>query len=86
MQENVLVQKVEAGIEYLNENHPGWRDKIDVERLDIYSCEDCIVGQLDIDVDMLDEFGRDYPPQLGMDGDDEEYAELTRIWKEKLSI
>jgi len=43
-----LEKRVDAGINYLNENHPGWADKINVDSLDINSSDYCICGQLDI--------------------------------------
>lgn len=51
--------RVEAGVEWLNENRPGWYNEIDLDRLDIYSEKRCIIGQLygryDYDVDYIPE-------------------------------
>ena len=39
-------ERVARGVKLLNEKKPGWKKKIDRERLDMSSCEDCILGQL----------------------------------------
>lgn len=38
--------EVARGIALLDEKILGWRDRIDLGRLNIASCEDCILGQL----------------------------------------
>lgn len=37
---------VEQGAKLLDELHPDWYTHIDLRRLDLFSCADCIVGQL----------------------------------------
>ena len=37
---------VRAGIEYLDKTVPQWRRLVDVERLDIESTDDCVLGQV----------------------------------------
>jgi len=39
-------QQIEKGIEYLNTNHTGWLEKIDLEILDMDHSMRCIIGQL----------------------------------------
>jgi len=39
-------ERVKKGMEFLDINVPGWRSQISIERLDMGSCEDCILGQL----------------------------------------
>lgn len=41
-----LRDNVDRGIEYLNKTEPYWFHKIDLEKLDIDSCMDCVVGQV----------------------------------------
>lgn len=40
-----LAERIDLGVEFLNENAPGWRDTIDVERLDLLDLDWCILGQ-----------------------------------------
>lgn len=39
-----LEEAVQRGITLLNENEPGWRDKIVMEDFDIRSCHRCVLG------------------------------------------
>lgn len=39
--------EVEAGIQALDRDFPGWRERINKETLDIWDAKECIVGQLD---------------------------------------
>jgi hypothetical protein len=41
-----IAERVEAGAAWLNEHEPGWRQRIDWDRLDIRDCTRCIGGQL----------------------------------------
>lgn len=36
---------VKNGAYWLDENHPGWASKIELENLEMDDCENCIVGQ-----------------------------------------
>lgn len=37
---------VQLGIEFLDANVPDWREQIDTAKLDLASCETCVLGQL----------------------------------------
>ena len=39
-------ERVQAGAKLLDEQHPGWHNKIDIATLNIGSCFRCILGQL----------------------------------------
>jgi hypothetical protein len=41
-----IVERVQNGAKWLDENHPGWASRIDVSVLDIGSCDSCVLGQL----------------------------------------
>jgi hypothetical protein len=41
----ILKQRVASGITWLDENRPGWLDRIDLDRLDLSSPCRCILGQ-----------------------------------------
>lgn len=47
-----LASYVQAGGAVLDQHHPGWRTKIDTDRLDIGSGMDCVLGQLYSHLDM----------------------------------
>ena len=38
--------RVALGVEWLDEVHPGWRDKVDTDRLKMYNTHQCILGQV----------------------------------------
>jgi hypothetical protein len=38
--------EVARGIALLDKRTPGWRERLDPDRLAIASCEDCVLGQL----------------------------------------
>lgn len=40
------MDRVKRGVEFLNENYPGWEDDIDLDKLSMRSCKHCILGQL----------------------------------------
>lgn len=91
-----VVERVNNGIEFLNENIPGWRQKIDKDILDIFSASTCIWGQLgwprfkgletvinNTDITSVYENGF-----MGYNFDGDEYEEdceqLTAEWKKRL--
>lgn len=40
-----ISERVARGVEWLDETHPGWVKRIDLDRLDIGDCERCLIGQ-----------------------------------------
>ena len=38
--------RIERGAAWLDEHHPGWRDKVNVDTLDLSDCTMCVLGQL----------------------------------------
>lgn len=44
--EETAAKAVAAGMVWLDENAPGWRDKIDIEALDVADCQLCVLGQI----------------------------------------
>ena len=38
--------RVARGVQWLDDNHDGWRERIDWDRLDLDDLNDCILGQL----------------------------------------
>lgn len=43
---STIAERVAAGAAFLDEHEPGWVDRIDLDRLDLDLCPDCIIGQL----------------------------------------
>lgn len=41
-----IEERVAAGAEFLDEAVPGWELKINLEKLDLGSCDVCMIGQL----------------------------------------
>ncbi len=58
---------VKRGIYWLDENHPGWEKKIDLDTFDISECSSCVVGQAigDYNESIRDASGVNYPEYLG---------------------
>ena len=81
-------QRVELGMAWLDARHPGWHDLIDLDRLDVASPCNCLLGQtlggFDLHVAGLD---MDQAAALGFDassshdGIGEEYGALTEVWR-----
>lgn len=46
MSELTIEQRVQAGVEWLDENRPSWVEEIDLVELDMDSCNMCVLGQL----------------------------------------
>lgn len=41
-----LRDRVDAGVAWLDQHHPGWADRIDVDVLDLGDCYSCVLGQV----------------------------------------
>lgn len=44
--EKTVRDRVLLGVAWLDQNHPGWWDKIDLDRLNMHDAHRCILGQL----------------------------------------
>jgi hypothetical protein len=54
----------------LNEKRPGWRDELDIERIDFYSLTNCVLGQLYGDYSLgVEALEPDFVDDRGMIGD-----------------
>lgn len=53
---DTVAERVALGVALLDEKCPDWVNRIDLSRLDIASCNRCILGQL------FGDFGRGYEP------------------------
>lgn len=86
MKNNVL-----RGIELLDRQVPGWRDRIDWDKLDMTNCYKCILGQLfgeySEGVEELgalpgSHYGFDAPPYLGSGITSKYFTELAELWRQ----
>jgi len=50
-----LAERVALGAAWLDAAHPGWRDRVDVDRLNLEDSCDCVLGQT-LQADDPDEF------------------------------
>lgn len=41
-----IAARVARGAAWLDENMPGWEQKVDLAKLDLYNCLQCILGQV----------------------------------------
>lgn len=41
-----VAERVEKGIQLLDEKSPGWRESIDLHQLKMIQCDKCILGQM----------------------------------------
>lgn len=101
VQELASVDSIPNGIEWLNANHLGWRDRIDINELDISSSTNCVFGQLGEDFDefreehdLTVEECADMGFTINLSGDLEDvstwhmsraYDLLTEAWRKVLS-
>lgn len=75
-------EAVDRGIKFLDYFHPGWKEKIDVDKLDMDDNECCILGQLygDYCENPL-EFNQCY--NYGFTGSRTDMPELTKEWRSR---
>ena len=91
-----LKEAVKRGAAWLDANHPGWREKINLAELEMEHCSKCILGQLfgDYDPSTLPgwETGWDNnAPQFTMGfsafeahSNDNRWHELSYLWKKEI--
>jgi hypothetical protein len=84
-----IAERVAAGAAFLDEHEPGWAARIDLDRLALEDCQDCVLGQIlgSFDDGLLDlnledpgaiELGFMEP---GLFLIDTNYPDLTAEWK-----
>jgi hypothetical protein len=89
---STAAERVATGAKFMDEMYPSWTRRIDMESLDLSSCERCVMGQLfgDFHVwrrstsageDQLLSMGFAAESEGGPDEDmDAEYRDLTAAW------
>jgi hypothetical protein len=90
-------RRVRAGIRVLNEKRPGWFNKVSLTKLDLASCELCVLGQVYASqgqsgfyrgLEILNGKVAENPKAFGFDSDwvaNVEYDLLEEIWKEEIA-
>ena len=88
-----LRERVRAGMALLDFRKPGWRHKIDLEKLDLRSCQSCVLGEVygDYCLGMSTLFPHDenstssrseVAQSLGFYlNNDRHYNDLTAVWR-----
>lgn len=84
----MIKERVDAGVKWLDETHPNWRDRVNVDILDMYSDSSCILGQMFSQYAYAREIlGGRFCTEHGFSSDDpSEYHELTKEWKGRLTM
>jgi len=82
-------ERIERGAAFLDEKVPGWREKIDLDKLDIRASSHCVVGQATDDyfANVEDSwFGEDFYDAAvahGFEWDlDDDAEDLTAEWRQ----
>lgn len=78
---------VNAGIQLLDAERPGWKSEVDLDNLDLGSCGVCVLGQIFGEYsEGLSELGISVGSRYGFDlvGGSGSYLELTKAWKDAL--
>lgn len=92
-----LMERVDAGVEWADENIPDWREYVDSKKLAMDHADRCFLGQYwknkFQDLDVIQPFFRafgtyfdsdwDRARDLGFVHDGEGYPELNRAWQQK---
>jgi hypothetical protein len=87
---STIAERVAAGAAWLDEHEPGWRQRIDRDKLDLGNCVRCIGGQLaGIYVAFLRRHdltaGAAVPLGFNLPGIGEDYDELTATWRQLIA-
>lgn len=92
---DLIEERIDAGIELLDENIPNWRERIDLTQLDLRSTYHCVLGEVfaeefdperyvspfDWGMEVLNVYE---PAKFGFDIDGLTYEDLTERWKVRL--
>lgn len=76
----ITAQELDTTVDMLDGDDPGWVFRIDLDRLDISSPDDCVVGQLyggDLKRSLLELYGSSGAPAAA-------FAAQTEAWREKI--
>lgn len=92
-----VIEAVDEGMEFLNDEVPFWQDDVDIQTLDMATWNECLLGQmygnfglgleaLGIDEDEAQAMGFISPPgALGLAVEEEVYAMLTGEWVSRIA-
>lgn len=91
--DKVLEERVARGVEWLDDNHPGWKGRVDVDELDMGDGYHCILSQVLRQKygDVIDILGENFCLRHGftlyncpVGHSPNRYDQLTSIWKQQL--
>ena len=83
-----IENRIKRGAEYLDKNFPGWFNKVDIDRLNLGNCSDCVIGQLTGSYYGWSHKFRDNPVSFGFIFAPSDffnnlsYTDLTDAWRE----
>jgi hypothetical protein len=97
VRKSTLRARVRRGVAFLNERRPSWINSVSINKLDLGSCELCVLGQLyahedeagyDRGLGILNGKVAKDPAKFGFNYFDspEEYEELTKSWAEEIAF
>jgi len=64
----IIKSRVAAGVAFLDDEAPGWRDKVDPDTLDMSDTSNCIIGQISDDgwSYFMESYGMFYGPSRNL--------------------
>lgn len=86
-------KRVQKGIWWLDENHPGWVDKVDLFGFNFNYTDKCVLGKLNIFQETRDKIGKELMFEYGFDVCTNEYIDthilakdLNEEWKLQIGL
>lgn len=90
---NIATKRVQAGIEFLNGVKYGWQNAIDIQKIEMYDGESCVIGQIYGGYDsglsklgLTDSLARSYGFEDDYSNEPVTYSDLTSAWKAALTV
>lgn len=77
-------RRVARTAKQLDKSHPGWADRINLDKFDINNCLTCVVGQLNLPYDDMDETRGFWATIIGV-GIFETASKLNPIWRRAIN-
>lgn len=77
-------ERIAKGAVFLDERQPGWRRRVDLDKLDLFSLDDCVLGQVYGGSRGVTKAGVNYNPHLAFDAvlEDDNFIELGNAWRQ----
>ena len=82
----MLNERIQSAIQVLNKEIPNWRDKIDIDKLNMDSCYNCILGQLYGSSTIAPAIIRRTHYDTFYESNSHSYEKLNIAWKKALEV